>query len=224
MAKRKLDITLIKWAMEQFSGGLKSAKELSEALCVDDRTIREWFHAYQKLGIEYFLEKTSRSFYTKDLKLNAVKEYLNGGISLREICLKYNISGHHVLRDWIRWYNEGKEFKDYHPKQGLCLMKSRKVLKAEKLEIVEFCIRNLYDYKLAAEKFSVPYTQVYQWVRKHKKDGAEGLEDRRGKRKPAQTLSEIDLLKRELAETKRKLEYAQIENEILKKKKKSNQG
>jgi len=218
MAKRKVDVTAIRLAIEQHTAGLESSSMLAQKLGVDKWTFNNWLRAYERYGIKYFHTKETNSGYTKELKLNAVKEYLSGIASRDEICLKYEISSHSVLQKWINLYNEGKEIKDYNPKQGFCQMKSRKVSKSEKLEIVEFCINSCYNYKLAAEKFSVPYSQVYQWVQKHKEKGCAGLDDRRGRRKHSPPLSEVEQLKKELEMTQRKLEYAQIENEILKKK------
>jgi len=218
MSKRKIDVKAIKLAIEQHSAGLESGAMLAQKLGVSKTTFSYWLRGYAKYGIEYFSNKETNSSYTKEFKINAVKEYLSGISTQPEICLKYGISTHSLLKRWITRYNDGKEIKDYDPKQGLYLMKSRKVLKAEKLEIVDFCIKSRYNYKLTAENFTVPYSQVYQWVQKHKKDGCAGLDDRRGRHKAAPPLSELEQLRNELELTRRKLEYARIENEILKKK------
>uniref|UniRef100_UPI003D7D44FE transposase n=1 Tax=Huintestinicola sp. TaxID=2981661 RepID=UPI003D7D44FE len=43
--------------------------------------------------------------YSTELRLKAVKEYLNGGGSQLEICKKYEILSDKQLRNWILWYN-----------------------------------------------------------------------------------------------------------------------
>ena len=58
---------------------------------------------------------------------------MDGGISQRAINLKYNIAGKGVLPNWIKWYNEGKDFEDYAPHKGIYLMKNRKVTTEEKV-------------------------------------------------------------------------------------------
>lgn len=221
MSKRKYDVEMIKIALNQLTSGLKSASELASELGLHKSTISEWLLAYEKYGIEYFYNKQFNSAYTKEFRMDVVKEFLQGNISKRALCLKYNISTHSVLISWIKWYHEGKEFKDYVPSKGIYRMKSKKLTKEEKVEVVEFCIHNGYNYKLTAENFALPYSQVYQWVQNYKAKGDDGLNDNRGKKKPVSELSEVDKLKRELAQTKRKLEYTQMENEMLKKKKNS---
>ena len=218
MSKRKYDIRTIKHVLEQLTAGLKSSSELAKELSLNKSTINDWLLAYEKYGVEYFNDKQVNSAYTKEFKINVIKEFFSGSISQRALCIKYNISAHSVLRTWIKMYNEGKEFEDYVPSKGIYLMKCRKTTKEEKIEIVEFCISNNFNYKLAAEKYVVPYSQVYQWVQKHKTSGNAGLGDNRGRKKLESELSEMEKLKRELEETKRRLEYAQLENEILKKK------
>ena len=216
--KRKVDVETIKVAIKQHRAGLKSGPMLAKELGVTKTVFNFWLRAYRKYGMKWFTEKKENSSYTKELKLAAVKDYLSGSASQIDICLKYKISSNTSLDNWIKLYNEGKELRDYSPKKEICPIKSRKVSTAEKIEIVEFCIRNHLNYKLTSEKFKVPYYNVHDWVNLHKKDGIAGLNDRRWGPRPKQPLSEIDCLKKELDETKRKLEYAQIEIEILKKK------
>ncbi|MBE6791444.1 MAG: transposase [Ruminococcaceae bacterium] len=50
--------------------------------------------------------------YSKELKMQAVQDYLSGGGSLREICKKHEIKDKHTLMDWIMWYNGHKEIKE----------------------------------------------------------------------------------------------------------------
>lgn len=42
-----------------------------------------------------------------------------------------------------------------------------------------YCIAHDNDYKGAASRFEVSYSQVYSWVKKYRESGEEGLEDRR---------------------------------------------
>ncbi|MGO1759293.1 helix-turn-helix domain-containing protein [Mammaliicoccus vitulinus] len=52
----------------------------------------------------------------------------------------------------------------------------------------------LYNYQVASEEYGVSYQQIYNWVRKYKENGIDGLKDKRGKNKQ-QDLSEIELIK-----------------------------
>ncbi|MFD1170715.1 transposase [Oceanobacillus caeni] len=50
--------------------------------------------------------------YSKELKEAAVKVYISGDYSLREVVSKYGILDSSVLRKWIRSYNGLRELKD----------------------------------------------------------------------------------------------------------------
>ena len=59
--------------------------------------------------------------------------------------------------------------------------KTRKTLKEELLESVEYCIAHDNNYGEASLKYQVSYHQVYQQAKKYRKMGKAGLQDRRGK-------------------------------------------
>ena len=50
-------------------------------------------------------------------------------------------------------------------------MNSRKTTFEERLEIVNYVLANDNDYKGAADKYSVPYANVYNWVKKYNEFG-----------------------------------------------------
>lgn len=162
MSKRKIEKEAMINAIQAFCSGLKSRTEITEELGIGRTTFTKWVSVYEKYGADYLEPKKGNASYPKEFKLMVVLEYLSGKGSYDSLCIKYNISHQSVVQRWVREYNEGKEFKDYDPKQGIYLMKSRKVSKEEKIDIVEFCLNNFYNYKLSAEKFAVPYGQVYQ--------------------------------------------------------------
>ena len=75
--------------------------------------------------------------YSVELKMKAVGSYLNGEGSLREICRKHGISDKHVLRDWIKWYNGHREFKERSSAKGeIYMTKGRKTTQEERAKIV----------------------------------------------------------------------------------------
>ena len=63
-----------------------------------------------------------------------------------------------------------------------------KVNKEKKIEIVKWCLENNRDIKLTASHFKGNYAQIYQWVKKYELHGEDGLDDKRGKRKPKNNL------------------------------------
>lgn len=97
------------------------------------------------------------------------------------------------------------------------MSKGRKTTKEERIEIVNYCIDNHYDYKGAASKYGVSYAQVYAWTKKFNDKGEKALTDNRGKRKTEEKLSEIEKLKRENVLLKKQLERKDMESILLKK-------
>ncbi|MDO7203767.1 helix-turn-helix domain-containing protein [Paraclostridium bifermentans] len=89
------------------------------------------------------------------------------------------------------------------------MIKGRKTTFDERVEIVGFCITNNFDYHLTSDKYKVSYQQIYNWVRKYKKHGYKGLEDKRGKAKEIELMTEKEQL-----EVQMKL--LKIENDRLK--------
>jgi transposase len=66
-------------------------------------------------------------------------------------------------------------------------------------------------------KFDVSYQQVYTWVRKHDRNGIEGLRDGRGHRKSESEMSELERLRYENRMLKAQLTQQQMEIDFLKK-------
>ena len=166
------------------------------------------------------MSKTRRANkrYSKELKMQAVQDYLSGKGSQREICKKYEIKRHCILQSWIKWYNGHKEFKERSSAKGeIYMTKGRKTTQEERAEIVAFCIEHGKDYGLAVEIYGVSYQQIYAWVRKYEEKGVEGLTDRRGKVKPESELTEADRLRQENKILQAKIKDQEMEIALLKK-------
>ena len=97
---------------------------------------------------------------------------------------KYKIFSYESIRQWILKYKDGIMLTDYKPMSEVYTMKSRKVSYEERIEIVNYCIANNYDYKGTADKYNVPYSQVYTWVKKVKENGYGSLELKKKGPKP----------------------------------------
>ena len=156
--------------------------------------------------------------YSKELKLQAVQDYISGNGSLREICRRYEILSTKQLRDWIKVYNGHKDFKERSASKGeIYMTKGRKTTQEERAEIVAFCIEHGKDFGLTAETYKVSYQQIYAWVRKYEKKGVKGLTDRRGKAKPEDELTEEDRLRQENKILQAKIKDQEMEIALLKK-------
>ena len=110
------------------------------------------------------------------------------------------------------------ELKDYIPGgEDIYMAKSRKVDKNERIEIVKYCLEHDMDYKTTAKVFKTTYANVFNWVKKYKEKGEDGLGDKRGRHKTDEEVDEVTLLKRQLKQKEHELEIAQLEVKLLKK-------
>ena len=97
------------------------------------------------------------------------------------------------------------------------MTKSRKTTLDERVSIVTDCITNKRNLKETAKHYNVSYQQVYQWVRKYKEKGIDGLVDRRGRTKPKEEMTTEEKLRAENKLLKAQLERKELENLFLKK-------
>ena len=183
-----------------------------------DSEIIKWANKYKEIGESAFDELTTNKSYPKELKEKVIKDYLNGINSLEGLANKYNISSREIVRGWVLKYNSGIEIKDYNPKGDVYTMKSRKTTIEERLEIVDYALAN--SVKEAADKYTVPYVNVYQWVKKYNEFGQDGLKDGRGRpstNKPKKELTLEEKQAIEIEKLKRELEREKMVVQVLKK-------
>lgn len=207
-------ITIVK----KYISGEGSYDSIARAYGIDKRTLRDWVRRYQEHGASVFYPTAGNAQYSKEFKTMCVEAVLRGDGSVGDIAAKYNISGRSVLRSWIMKYNANMELKDYEPKREVYMAEARrKTTLEERKEIVEYCIAHNNDYKGAASRFEVSYSQVYSWVKKYRESGEEGLEDKRGHHKSDDEVDELERLRRENQRLKRQLEERDMLCELLKK-------
>lgn len=183
-----------------------------------DSEIIKWANKYKELGESAFNEAIINKSYSKELKVQVIKEYLIGNCTYESLANKYNISTREIVRGWVLKYNEGIEIKDYYPKGDVYTMKSRKTTVEERLEIVDYALAN--SVKEAADKYTVPYMNVYQWVKKYNELGQDGLKDGRGHPSTNEPKKELTIEEKqaiEIEKLKRELEREKMVNEVLKK-------
>ena len=181
-------------------------------------TLRHWVRKYQTFGAKGLMQKKSNQPYSSELKKCAVEEYLSGKGSYEDICKKYRIFSDSQLRDWIKVYNGHRELR---PSRGrgsdFYMTKGRNTTYKERVEIVSYCIENGNDYAATIEKYGVSYQQIYSWVRKYNEKGAEGLVDKRGKRKPEAEMTELEKLRAENRMLEARNKRLELECVVLKK-------
>ena len=200
-------------AVKEYQSGKGSYKVIAEKYGIAAMTLMDMVATYEFQGLS-----KERKKYSKELKIQAVNDYLSGKGSQIEICKKYKIRGRNQLRAWIKWYNGQKEFKERSSVKGeIYMTKGRKTTQEERVEIVAFCIEHGKDYGLTTETYNVSYQQIYSWVKKYEDKGVEGLTDRRGKTKPDSELTEEERLRQENKILHAKIKDQEMEIALLKK-------
>ena len=206
-------------AVQEYLNGEGSYRSIARKYGVDHKLLRVLVGRAQTEGIESIKIRPVNRKYTVETKLAAVQEYLAGKGSQLDICKKYHITDNNILIQWIKCYNNGKDFKKERRRseRGITMKKGRKTTQEERTEIVAFCIENGKDYGLTMEKYGVSYQQIYLWVRKYEEKGIDGLIDRRGKAKPEDELTEADRLRMENKILQAKLKDKEMELKLVKK-------
>lgn len=197
--------------------GNHSIQEIRKIYGVSKQSILHWQVKYETEGIEGLQDSKRWRRYPKELKLAAVQDYLDYGLSLREVLGKYQIRSSSVLKKWVQKYTSHRELKDSGKGMSKSMTKGRKTTFEERIEIVQDCLANERNYQATAEKYRVSYQQVYSWVKKYETHGEEGLQDRRGRTKPEAKLTEEEKLRLRIQQIERENERLRAENLFLKK-------
>ena len=75
-------------------------KLVCRSLSLDENLVRQWYLRYKKYG-EEGLRGTRSYYYSAKEKAMIVKEYAEKGITLHEICLRYNLN-RSTIKCWIK--------------------------------------------------------------------------------------------------------------------------
>lgn len=202
--------------VHQILDNKQSINALASSCGIDYSTLEAWVRNYQSIGIDAFYTR-GRTKRTTAEKETAVRSYLDGEGSIRDICKKYKISDTKTLRDWILKYTSHEKLKPSGSGGKAIMTKGRKTSFEERIEIVQYCILNNYNYKETSQKYQVSYQQARNYVVKYEKQGIDALQDCRGKRKPENQMTELERLRLELKILKVEKERAEMELSFLKK-------
>ncbi|WP_163184400.1 helix-turn-helix domain-containing protein, partial [Neobacillus sedimentimangrovi] len=203
--------------INDFKNETYSISELESIYNTDNVTIYDWVYKFERYGVEGLKESSSWRKYSKELKIQAVKDYLSGDFSLREVTRKYEIPSTSTLRQWIKKYNGHRELKDTGKGRSNSMTKGRKTTWKERIEIVQDALGNGKNYQQTAEHHQVSYHQVYQWVRKYEAGGWDALKDRRGRSKNEEELTPEEKMKLVIRRIEKENERLRAENAFLKK-------
>ena len=205
--------------VNKYFNGQDTSTSIAHELKIHPSIINEWINEYRDLGEEAFkLVGENNNYYTKEFKEKVVLEYLNGNMSYKKLANKHRIPSHATIIKWVNDYNSHIELKDYIPGgKEIYMTKSRKVTVDERIKIAKYCIEHGLDYKTTAKVYETTYANVFNWVKKYRELGEEGLTDKRGRHKTDDEVSEIELLKRQLKKMEHERDMALLEVDLLKK-------
>ena len=202
--------------VKAYTSGKISMNAAAKQLRVHQSVVDDWVRLYQTEGSTAFLPREGNRRYDPVVKEMAVKDYLSGRGSLREICKIYKIRNQIQLRTWIKVYNGHKDFKKQTG--GSRMTKGRETTQAERIAVAKACIANGKNYGEVAIEYNVSYQQARSWTLKYIEGGEAALEDRRGQRKKdQQPRTELEQAQIEIEQLKHKLKMLEMENHLLKK-------
>lgn len=191
--------------------------EIKAKYQIPKTTLYKWVERFEKNGIDGLRDSKTWKAYSKELKEAAVRDYLSGEYSLREVVRKYEISSLSVLEKWINKYNSYRDLKDTSKGRTSSMTKGRKTTWEERIQIALDCLGNGKDYQITADTYKVSYQQVYQWVKKYEDGGDEALQDKRGRKKEEAKLTPEEKIKLQMKKLERENERLRAENLFLKK-------
>lgn len=198
-----------------YEKGEGSLRQLASQFGVSKSAIEVLIFKYSKFGAEALRMQGMNQSYTETLKNEVVESYRNGAGSYYDLALKYGIRNPSLIARWVLGYNN---IKTTHSESGGIDIMGRKTTLDERVKIVEYLIQNEFDYQGTSLKFEVSYQQVYTWYKKYQVFGVDGLNDKRGRKKEPQELSEIEQLRRENERLKKELYLSEAAKEVFKKK------
>lgn len=216
MSKSKINPNIKIAAVQRILAGDESLRNAARRLGVNLASIQQWISIYNSDGIDGF-RFTGNKRYSKELKEQAVLDYLAGKGSLQSICQRYGIKAKSKLQEWIKKYNGHDELISRGTGGSQIMTQGRKTTFDERIEIVQYCIAHDHNYAETSEKFQISYQQARSYTVKFESGGIEALRDRRGHKKPADELTELERLRAENKILRAQKERAEMEAAFLKK-------
>lgn len=216
MSKSKINPNIKIAAVQRILAGDESLRNAARRLGVNLASIQQWISIYNSDGIDGF-RFTGNKRYSKELKEQAVLDYLAGKGSLQSICQCYGIKAKSKLQEWIKKYNGHDELISRGTGGSQIMTQGRKTTFDERIEIVQYCIAHDHNYAETSEKFQISYQQARSYTVKFESGGIEALRDRRGHKKPADELTELERLRAENKILRAQKERAEMEAAFLKK-------
>ena len=215
MSKRKVSVEDKIYAVNLYLDGKESQHQIAAMFDVCIASVQQWIRNYESMGADAFTLKGNKK-YSKELKQQAVLDYLAGRGSQDDICKRYGIRSKAKLQIWIKKYNGHEELKSSGTGGNTIMTKGRKTTFEERVEIVQYCIAHGRNYTETAKQYQVSYQQARNYTVKYEAGGVEALKDNRGKRKRPDEMSELEKLRAEVKILRAEKERAEMEASFLK--------
>ncbi|SFJ40023.1 Transposase and inactivated derivatives [Paenibacillus sp. UNC496MF] len=103
--------------LEEVSNGEIGFLAAAKKYEINKTTLMRWQRRYQTCGYEGLERRTHLQSYSAELKLRAVKDYLERGLSQYQVIAKYKIASTRQLFNWVNKYNGHSSLKAYKGEQ-----------------------------------------------------------------------------------------------------------
>lgn len=191
-------------AVREYLLGKGSTYSIVDKYGITDTSIRRWVSSYKIWIAKYnsegdiaLLPSHTKKHYSKSFKQEVIHAYFAQEGSYSELCVRYNILFFDTVRKWALQYNDCSTIRDSETGGTKIMTKGRKITYEERIEIVSFCIGNHKNYQLTVDTYQVSYQQIYFCVKKYESKGVEALNDKRGKTKLEDEMTELEKLRAE---------------------------
>ena len=181
------------------------------------QALKDWIRLYETFGMEGLKTGSKASCYSKEVKEAAIQDYLMHTLPVKEILIKYRIRSTTQLKRWVKKYNGHEKLKASGTGGTAIMTKGRKTTFNDRVEIVQYCIAHDHNYTETAAKFGVSYQQVRSYTVKYEAGGVDALNDRRGRAKSIEEMSELEKLQAENRILRAEKRQAEMEVSFLKK-------
>ena len=203
--------------LSEYLNGTYGFREICRIYDINQGTLKGWKRLYETFGWSGLKTGSQASYYSRETKEAAVRDYLSNRLTMPEILKKYQIRSDTQLRRWILKYNGHEKLKTSGIGGDIIMTKGRRTTFEERIEIVQYCIAHDHNYTETAEKYQVSYQQARNYTVKYESGGVASLKDNRGKRKASEEMNELERLRAENKILRAEKERAEMEISFLKK-------
>lgn len=161
--------------------------------------------------------------FNSEFKAKVVREYLNGGISFKNLRSKYHVNSNSVIQSWVHQVSA-------HGMDSLTVThRIHSYSQDYKISVVDYIQTNEVSRNQAAAHFGISPSQASSWMAIYREQGVVGLRSKsRGRRstmskhknqgstKNRLTPTKEERYKQEITELKQKLHEAELDRDILK--------